>query len=170
MKLENQSKEALELQEKMIVIASELQWKVFLNRDEFENTLDTLCKKILGGVLGKTLKKDVLSILALRDEEADICKDKKWKPEADSELRDTENVPYDENIYTYFEREVKPFVPDAWIDETKRDIRDGEVGKVGYEFPLARYFYRYEPPRSLEAIETDIETVENELLELMKRL
>jgi type I restriction enzyme M protein len=65
---------------------------------------------------------------------------------------------------------VKPFVSDAWIDETKRDIKDGKVWKVWYEFPLTRFFYQYEPPRSLEAIETDIETVENELLELMKRL
>lgn len=170
LKLENQSKEALELQEKMIVIATELQWKVFLNRDEFENTLDTLCKKILGGVLGKSIKKDILSILAERDEAADICTDKKWNPEADSELRDTENIPYDEDIYTYFDREVKPFVSDAWIDETKRDIKDSKVWKVWYEFPLTRYFYQYQPPRSLEAIETDIETVENELLELMKRL
>lgn len=98
-----------------------------------------------------------------------VC-DKSGKPKADSGLRDTENVPYDEDVYAYFEREVKPFVPDAWIDETKRDPKDGEVGKVGYEFPLTRYFYKYEPPRSLESIESDIEKVENELLELMKRL
>jgi type I restriction enzyme M protein len=73
-------------------------------------------------------------------------------------------------VNEYFNREVKQFVPDAWIDETKKDHKDGKIGKVGYEFPLTRHFYKYEPPRSLEAIETDIETVENELLELMKRL
>lgn len=162
--------QAIEIQQKLLSVANELRWKIWMNRDTFETDFDTLCKKHLGEVFAKGTKKDIMNILAIRDEEADICTDKKWKPEADSELRDTENVPYDENIYTYFEREVKPFVSDAWIDETKRDIRDGEVGKVGYEFPLTRYFYRYEPPRSLEAIETDIETVENELLELMKRL
>lgn len=106
----------------------------------------------------------------LYDESGVIVRDKNGNPKADSSLRDTENVPYGEDINTYFEHEVKPFVSDAWIDTTKRDQRDGEVGKVGYEFPLTRYFYKYEPPRSLEAIETDIETVENELLELMKRL
>lgn len=106
----------------------------------------------------------------LLDENGNPVCDKSGKPKADSSLRDTENVPYDEDVYEYFEREVKPFVPDAWIDESKRDQKDGKVGKVGYEFPLTRYFYKYEPPRSLEAIETDIEKVENELLELMKRL
>ena len=121
-------------------------------------------------ILDKKLKKEIINSLSERDEEADICTDKKWNPEPDSELRDTENVPYHEDIYAYFEREVKPFVPDAWIDETKRDIQDGEVGKVGYEFSLTRYFYKYEPPRSPEIIETDIKAVENELLELMKRL
>jgi type I restriction enzyme M protein len=169
-KLVAQNKEALETQEKMIALAWELQWKVWMNRDRFEADFDALCKKIIGGVFAKGAKKDIMNNLALRDETADICTDKKWKPEADSELRDTENVPYHEDIYAYFEREVKPFAHDAWIDESKRDVRDGEVGKVGYEFPLTRYFYKYEPPRSLEAIETDIETVENELLELMKRL
>lgn len=106
----------------------------------------------------------------LRDENGDIVCDKNGNPKADANLRDTENVPYFEDVNEYFEREVKPFVSDAWIDKTKRDIKDGKVGKVGYEFPLTRYFYKYEPPRSLEAIESDIEKVENELLELMKRL
>lgn len=106
----------------------------------------------------------------LYDENEKMVCDKSGKPKADANLRDTENVPYQEDVNEYFNREVKPFVPDAWIDETKKDHKDGKIGKVGYEFPLTRYFYKYEPPRSLEAIESDIETVENELLELMKRL
>ena len=63
-----------------------------------------------------------------------------------------------------FDKEVKPYVFDAWINESVRDHKDGKVGVVGYEIPFTRHFYKYEAPRSLEAIETDIEKVENELL------
>lgn len=63
----------------------------------------------------------------LLDESGHLVCDKSGKPKADSSLRDTENVPYGESVYDYLEREVKPFVPNAWIDETKRDQKDGEV-------------------------------------------
>ena len=59
----------------------------------------------------------------------------KGQPEADAGLRDNENVPLGESVYDYFEREVKPHVPDAWIDESKTDAQDGEVGVVGFEIP-----------------------------------
>ena len=78
------------------------------------------------------------------------------KPEPDPELRDSENVPLKEDIHAYFAREVKPHVPDAWIDETKRDEKDGEVGIVGYEINFNRYFYQYVPPRPLEEIDADL--------------
>ena len=80
----------------------------------------------------------------------------KGKPESDSALRDTENVPLKEKIEDYFKREVLPHVPDAWIDHDKT--------KVGYEVPLNRHFYRYEPPRPLEAIEADIRGLEFEIV------
>ena len=57
----------------------------------------------------------------------------------------------------FFEREVKPHVPDAWIDTSKRDHRDGQVGLVGYEINFNRYFYRYKPPRPIAEIETEIQ-------------
>ena len=97
-----------------------------------------------------------------RDESAEICTDARGKPEPDPELRDTENVPLKEKIEDYFKREVLPHVPDAWIDESKT--------KTGYEIPLNRHFYRYEPPRPLEAIETDIKTLEGEILSLLKEV
>ena len=78
------------------------------------------------------------------------------KPEPDPELRDTESVPLSERVETFFEREVKPHVPDAWIEPTKRDEKDSEVGIVGYEINFNRYFSRYIPPRPLEQIEADI--------------
>ena len=83
----------------------------------------------------------------------------KGKPESDSDLRDTENVPLKENIEAYFKREVLPHVPDAWIDHSKT--------KVGYEIPLNRHFYRYEPPRPLEEIETDIKGLESEIVRML---
>lgn len=73
----------------------------------------------------------------------------------DTALRDTENVPLKEDIQTYFEREVLPFAPDAWIDEKK--------SKVGYEIPFTRYFYKYEAPRPSAEIMQEILAIEKEL-------
>lgn len=80
---------------------------------------------------------------------------KKGRPQPDAELRDTENVPLKEDIRAYFEREVKPFAPDAWIDEAK--------SKVGYEIPFTRYFYKYEAPRPSAEIMREIQAIEAEL-------
>jgi type I restriction enzyme M protein len=80
-------------------------------------------------------------------------------PEADISLRDTENIPLKETIEEYFEHEVKPYAPDAWIDYSKT--------KVGYEIPMAQHFYVYEPPRKLEEIESDIRGLESDILKLL---
>lgn len=106
--------------------------------------------------------KAVLAALGERDETAEICRDRKGEPEPDSDLRDTESVPLKESIEEYFEREVLPHVPDAWIDYSKT--------KVGYEIPLNRHFYRYEPPRELDVIEDEIKGLEGEILELLKEV
>ena len=86
----------------------------------------------------------------------------KGKPQTDSKLRDTENVPLDQDIEAYFEREVLPHATDAWIDHDKT--------KVGYEIPFNRHFYVFEPPRSLEAIDTELKTVTNRILKLIAGL
>lgn len=70
-------------------------------------------------------------------------------------MRDTENVPLNEDIQKYFEREVLPFAPDAWIDEKK--------SKVGYEIPFTRYFYKYEYPKPSAEIMVEILELEKEL-------
>ena len=101
----------------------------------------------------------VLAALGERDETAEVCHDRNGNPEPDPELRDTETVPLKESIQAYFDREVLPHVPDAWIDESKT--------KVGYEIPLNRHFYQYEPPRPLEVIEADIKILEREIIELL---
>lgn len=86
----------------------------------------------------------------------------KGKPQPDSALRDSENVPLTEDIQTYFEREVLPHAPDAWIDEEKT--------KVGYEIPFNRHFYVFEPPRSLHAIDEELKTVSANILKMLGEL
>jgi type I restriction enzyme M protein len=110
--------------------------------------------------LGAAELKAVLTALGERDETAAICLDRDGQPEPDPDLRDTETVPLKESIEEYFEREVLPHVSDAWIDTTKT--------KIGYEIPLNRHFYRYEPPRPLVQIEADIKVLEGEILDLLK--
>ena len=86
----------------------------------------------------------------------------KGKPQSDSALRDTENVPLSEDIQAYFEREVLPHAPDAWIDE--------ERSKVGYEIPFNRHFYVFEPPRSLHAIDEELKTVAASIMKMLQEL
>lgn len=95
--------------------------------------------------------KALTSALSERDDTAPIVLDAKKRPESDPSLRDTENVPWGENIHAYFDREVKPFAPDAWIDESKT--------KEGCEIPFTRHFYQYVPPRSLAEIDADLDAV-----------
>ena len=90
--------------------------------------------------------------------------------EADSDLRDYENVPLDEDIETYFQREVLPHVAEAWIDSTKCDAKDKQIGIVGYEIPFNRHFYQYTPPRSLEAIDADLAAVSDEIMAMLQGL
>ncbi|HEX3666952.1 MAG TPA: hypothetical protein VHU23_17150 [Rhizomicrobium sp.] len=79
-------------------------------------------------------------------------------------------MPLAESIEDFFDREVKPHVPDAWIDTTKRDHKDGKVGIVGYEINFNRYFYRYKPPRPLEEIEADIRNIEQDIVRMLAEI
>ncbi|MDT8397216.1 MAG: type I restriction-modification system subunit M N-terminal domain-containing protein [Pseudomonadales bacterium] len=94
----------------------------------------------------------------------------KGKPEADSSLRNNENVPLGQSVYDYFEREVKPHVPDAWIDESKTDALDGEVGIAGFEIPFNRHFYVFKPPRPLEEIDTDLKQCTDRIKQMIEEL
>jgi type I restriction enzyme M protein len=76
-------------------------------------------------------------------------------------------VPLAESVYAFLEREVKPHVPDAWIERAKRDPKDGQIGLVGYEININRYFYRYTPPRPLEEIEADIRALESDIVRML---
>ncbi len=72
-----------------------------------------------------------------------------------------------ERVEAFFEREVKPHVPDAWIDTTRRDEKDGQVGVVGDEINVNHYFYRYTPPRPLKEIEADIRGIEADIVRML---
>ena len=96
-----------------------------------------------------------------RDENGEIVT-KKGKPVADSSLRDTENVPMNEDIDEYFAREVLPYAPDAWIDKKKT--------KVGYEIPMTRYFYEYQQPEKTDDILVRITALEQEITENLHSL
>lgn len=138
----------------------------FTDRAAFEIQLDGAAKRA-GLRLPAPAKKAILSALAERDEKATACRAKDGGLEPDPELRDTESVPLSESIETFFEREVKPHVPDAWIDTTRRDPKDGEIGLVGYEINFNRYFYRYTPPRPVEEIEEDIRAIETDIVRML---
>ncbi len=116
---------------------------------------------------------------------AHICFDSTGRAEVDTNLRDFENVPLRTDIYAYFHEEVWPHIPEleiaspreaerevekCWIDEDKRDERDGGVGIVGYEINFNRYFYEYEPPRPLEEIDADLEKIEKEIADLLNEV
>ena len=96
-----------------------------------------------------------------RDENGEVIL-KKGKPVAEKNLRDTENVPLVQDIDCYFEREVLPYAPDAWIDKSKT--------KVGYEIPMTRYFYEYQPPEPVDDIVKRIKKLESEISESLNAL
>ncbi|HCF57323.1 MAG TPA: DNA methyltransferase, partial [Myxococcales bacterium] len=82
--------------------------------------------------------------------------------EPDADLRDFENVPLKEDVEAYFEREVKPHVPDAWMDRSK--------DKVGYEVNFNRHFYVFTPPRSLSEIDAELKAAEDEIVRLLREV
>ncbi len=143
--------------------------KVYKNREAFLDDLTDVLKTA-DVKASAPIKKAIIAVLSERDESADVCTDKDDNPEPDPELRDYENVPFKEDIREYFDREVKPHVPDAWIDEHKRDAKDGQVGIVGYELYYRTHFYEYRPPRKIESIEADISSVTNQLLNKLQEV
>ena len=95
---------------------------------------------------------------------------------ADGDLRDNENVALDPTQAVnalneaYFKREVQPHVPDAWIDASKTDEKDHQVGIVGYEIPFNRHFYQYQPPRDLADIDADLDAVSADIMMLLREV
>ncbi len=129
---------------------------------DFNIFKDDIDKKLneLGLKVENASKKALLDSFSWKDEEAEAVIKKVEKEgtiayEPDPDLRDSESVPLNEDINAYFEREVKKYVPDAWIDESKT--------VKGYSISFTRYFYNYEPPKSLEGISAEIESLQKDI-------
>ena len=158
----------------------------YMDRAVFEADL-MQAANLAGLKMPAQIKKAIFAALGERDQDAGICRDGKGRPEPDSELRDTENIPlppgatlplpmdfgpkkpnaqlvdaFRNEIDAYIGREVLPHVPDAWVDYDKT--------KVGYEIPINRHFYVYNPPRPLDEIEADIARLEDDIAGLLKGL
>ncbi len=159
---------------------------LYRNRPAFEAVLEAVLKKLPNKVPAP-VKKAILAALSERDPTADICLDSKGNPEPDADLRDTEIVALPEDIALplplgydnetghdkllamvkdhcedYLKAEVLPHVPDAWIDHSKT--------KVGYEIPLTRHFYIYQPPRPLEEIAGEISQLEKDIVAMLSEV
>lgn len=130
--------------------------KVYMSRDLFLKDLNSKIKDAGLTFIKAAQIKNLISIIGVQDDEAEICKDAKGNIEADSSLRDSESIPLKEDVTEYFNREVVPHVPDAWIDETTLD-------KIGYEIPFTRHFYKYEELRPFADIMNEIEELEKEI-------
>lgn len=131
---------------------------VIRQREEFLSIL-TAEGKTAGIRLLAPQRKAILAALGESDPEAEICYNRRGNPEPDPKLRDTETVPLGEPIDDYMTREVLPHRPNAWVND-KETI-------IGYEIPLNRHFYTYEPPRPLHEIRTDLQTLESEIGQLL---
>ena len=154
---------------------------LYKNREEFTTVLQGAARKA-GLKLPPPILKAMLSALSERDETGSICRDKDGNPEPDPDLRDTESVPLVDgpdpadkqgipaSVRAFFDREVKPHVPEAWIDISRRDAKDGLVGLIGYEINFNRYFYKYVPPRALEEIEADIRAIEKDIMQMLAEI
>lgn len=128
------------------------EWK---DRDAFVAELKDALREAGFAKPPTPLVKAIWSNIGEHDDSAVICTNTKGEVEPNPSLRDSENVPLSEDIQEYFEREVLPHVPDAWIDHDKT--------KIGYEIPFTRHFYRYTPPRPLEEIQKDLRFLVGEI-------
>lgn len=135
----------------------------YLSRELFIKELKVKGKEF-GVTLSAGLLKAIWNAIGERNENAEVCKDSKGNIESDSTLRDTESIPLTEDIYEYFNREVKPHVEDAYMDEST-------FNNIGYEIPFTRHFYKYEALRPFAEIMKEVEELEKEItLEIKKVL
>lgn len=152
-------------------------WVEFFNTNIGEYKYEYLFEKVKAhnnkGDFGKTAKAlgtAFTNYFMVRDENCDPILDAKGNVIPDNTLNDNETVPFDKCVEDYFNDEVLPHVPDAFIDYSVRDSKDGEVGIVGYEINFNRYFYEYVPPRSLADIDTALKVSEARIQALLQKV
>lgn len=151
-------------QEKLLKLLESFDNKFeYMDRDKFIKDLK-LKSKEFDIALQAGLIKAIVNAIGDRNEDAVVCKDSKGNIESDSSLKDTESIALKEDVYEYFEKEVKPHVEDAYIDESS-------INNIGYEIPFTRHFYKYEELRAFEDIMKEVESLESEIaLEIRKVL
>lgn len=165
--------------------------------NEFDDVLSKACK-VQGVTLDAKEKKQITDAVSWKNPDAEkvIKKVHKGVPKAkadpiyglfsvdrkvieykaDADLRDFENVALDpsKSVHAlneaYFTREVLPHVPDAWIDASKKDEKDQQIGIVGYEIPFNRHFYQYQSPRDLADIDADLDAVSADIMKLLQEV
>lgn len=135
--------------------------RTWIDRDAFTCDLKKAAKAA-SVPLGAPVLKAIWQTVGEHDDAATPVTDAKGQPEPDASLRDTELVPLREDVQEYFKREVLPFAPDAWIDQSK--------SRIGYEIPFTRLFYVYKPPRPLEEIDAELEQLTREIIELLQEV
>ena len=167
--------------------------KIYKDRAVFINDLNSAARE-QGVKLTKTLRNAIIAAIGEKDETAEICYDDKGHREPDTDLRDHENiplfaddedvnwdlkpgesildekVPLRQSVYEYFETEVKPYVPDAFLDFEYVDEKDNRLGRIGYEINFTRYFYRYQSPRPLITIERELDQLKVEIVDLLNQV
>ncbi len=131
-------------------------------------TLSALKKQ--GVKLGAPVRKAFIETFTIEDPKGEVAKDAKGCVISNASAKQVENIPLDEDIESYVEREVLPFVPDAFVDSTVVDTQDKESGIVGYEVNFNKYFYKYAPPRDPGVIAAEIVALEESTSKMMKEL
>jgi type I restriction enzyme M protein len=144
-------------QEDIIKALKKIDGKLYKKWDEFEEKVEKTLKDF---EFKPNFIKAIIIALSEHDDSAEYVLDKKEKYIPNTNLRDSEKISLKKNIEEYFKKEVLPYYSDAWMDRTK--------DKIGYEINFTKYFYKYEPPRSLEDIEKDINIITKEIQELLK--
>jgi type I restriction enzyme M protein len=133
----------------------------YRSQAEFDDALAEAFKRA-GMKLGRTLARRIREALSRQDDGAAVYRDAKGRPRADPELRDHEDVPLDQDAQSWFEHEVLPHAPDAWVSE-------GET-RIGYAIPFTRLFCELEPVRSMEEIDREIRELEQETQVFLQQL
>ena len=156
--------EGREKQEKLIKLLENFDNTLeYMDRDKFIKDLKAKSKEF-DIALPAGLIKVIVNAIGVRNEDAVVCKDSKGNIESDTSLKDTESIGLKDDVYEYFEQEVKPHVNDAYIDESS-------INNIGYEIPFTRHFYKYEELRSFAEIMNEVENLESEIaLEIRKVL
>jgi type I restriction enzyme M protein len=152
-----EEEEGRKKQEEIINTLKRIGNHLYKNWDEFEAKIKDVLKEFN---LKPNFIKNIILALSEHDDSADYVLDKKGNKLPDPKLRDSEKVPLKQNIEKYFEREVKPYYPNAWMDRKK--------DRIGYEINFTKYFYEYKPPRPLEEIEKDIKEITGEIQGLLE--